>query len=35
MGHLKCDVTFENSFFKKNKTYTDAKQWPKDVKILW
>ncbi|WP_405607946.1 glycosyl hydrolase family 28-related protein [Polaribacter sp. Asnod1-A03] len=36
MGLLKSDVTMENSTFKKgNEIYTDVKQWPKDVKILW
>lgn len=36
MGLLKCDVTLENSTFKKgNEIYTDVKQWPKDVRILW
>ncbi|ALJ04717.1 hypothetical protein APS56_06045 [Pseudalgibacter alginicilyticus] len=36
MGLLKCDVTIENSTFKKgNEVYTDVKQWPSDVKILW
>lgn len=36
MGLLKCDVTMENSSFKKgNEIYTDVKQWPKDVRILW
>ncbi len=36
MGLLKCDVTIENSTFSKgNEFYTDVKQWPSDVKILW
>ncbi|WP_158848569.1 glycosyl hydrolase family 28-related protein [Algibacter sp. L1A34] len=36
MGLLKCDVIMENSSFKKgNEIYTDVKQWPKDVRILW
>ncbi|QWX84992.1 right-handed parallel beta-helix repeat-containing protein [Cellulophaga sp. HaHaR_3_176] len=36
LGLLKCDVTLENSSFKKgNEVYTDVKQWPKDVEILW
>ncbi len=36
MGLLKCGVIKENSSFKKgNKEYTDVKQWPKDVKLLW
>ncbi|MBJ2175940.1 hypothetical protein JBL43_16920 [Aureibaculum sp. A20] len=36
MGLLKCDVIMENSTFKKgNEIYTDKKQWPSDVKILW
>ena len=36
MGLLKCDVTMENSTFDKgNENYTDVKEWPKDVKILW
>jgi hypothetical protein len=36
MGLLKCDVTIENSTFKTgNEIYTDVKQWPKDVKLLW
>ena len=36
MGLLKCDVTIENSTFKKgNKIYNDVKQWPSDVNILW
>lgn len=36
MGLLQCDVTMENSSFKKgNEMYTDVKQWPTDVKILW
>lgn len=36
MGLLKCNVTMENSTFKKgNKKYSDVKQWPVDVKILW
>ena len=36
MGLLKCDVTMENSTFDKgNEIYTDVKQWPSDVKILW
>ena len=36
MGLLKCDVTMENSTFEKgNEIYTDVKQWPSDVKILW
>jgi hypothetical protein len=36
MGLLKCDVIMENSSFKKgNDIYTDVKQWPKDVRILW
>jgi len=36
MGLLKCDVTMENSTFEKgNEIYTDVKQWPADVKILW
>ncbi|QDO95456.1 hypothetical protein FNB79_16250 [Formosa sediminum] len=36
MGLLKCDVKFEHSSFKTgNQVYTDIKQWPKDVRILW
>ncbi|WP_159023930.1 right-handed parallel beta-helix repeat-containing protein [Formosa sp. L2A11] len=36
MGLLKCDVKMENSTFKKgNEIYTDVKEWPKDVRILW
>jgi hypothetical protein len=36
MGLLKCDVTMENSTFNKgNEMYTDVKQWPSDVKLLW
>lgn len=36
MGLLKCDVTMENSTFKKgNEIYTDVKQWPNNVRILW
>jgi len=36
MGLLKCDVIMENSSFKKGyEIYTDVKQWPKDVRILW
>jgi len=36
MGLLKCDVIMENSNFKTgNEIYTDVKQWPKDVRILW
>lgn len=36
MGLLKCDVKMENSTFDKgNEIYTDVKEWPKDVKILW
>ncbi|EOR94596.1 hypothetical protein ADIARSV_2194 [Arcticibacter svalbardensis MN12-7] len=36
MGLLKCDVKMENSTFKKgNENYTDVKQWPADVKLLW
>ncbi|MDF7808113.1 glycosyl hydrolase family 28-related protein [Pontiellaceae bacterium B12219] len=36
MGLLKCDVTFENSTFKKgNKIFTDVDQWPADVELLW
>ncbi|MDW5290309.1 carboxypeptidase-like regulatory domain-containing protein [Formosa sp. PL04] len=36
MGLLNCDVTMENSTFKTgNERYTDVKQWPKDVRILW
>ncbi|MBP1841261.1 hypothetical protein [Formosa algae] len=36
MGLLKCDVKMEHSIFKTgNQLYTDVKQWPKNVKILW
>ena len=36
MGLLNCDVTMENSTFKTgNELYTNVKQWPKDVRILW
>ncbi len=36
MGLLKCGVTMENSAFAKgNQIYTDVKQWPSDVQILW
>ncbi|MDE5419075.1 glycoside hydrolase family 55 protein [Labilibaculum sp. DW002] len=36
MGLLKCNVQMEKSIFEKgNKNYTDVKQWPEDVKILW
>lgn len=36
MGLLKCHVQMENSTFDKgNEIYTDVKQWPEDVKILW
>jgi len=36
MGLLKCELSFEGSqFWKGNETYTDVKQWPKEVKILW
>ena len=36
MGLLKCNVQMENSTFEKgNEIYTDVKQWPEDVKILW
>ncbi|WP_159023929.1 glycosyl hydrolase family 28-related protein [Formosa sp. L2A11] len=36
MGLLKCDVKMENSTFTiGNEIYTDVKQWPKDVRILW
>lgn len=36
MGLLKCELTMENNTFAKgNEIYTDVKQWPADVKILW
>ncbi|CDF78724.1 pectin lyase fold protein [Formosa agariphila KMM 3901] len=36
MGLLNCDVTIEQSSFKTgNEMYTDVKQWPKEVRILW
>ena len=36
LGLLKCDVSFENSTLDKPaQNYTDVKQWPQDVKILW
>lgn len=36
MGLLKCDVKMENSTFEKgNEEYTDVKQWPEDVELLW
>ena len=36
MGLLKCDVKMENSTFKTGiQEYTDVKQWPEDVKLLW
>jgi hypothetical protein len=36
MGLLKCNVTMENSSFGTgNGIYTDVKQWPSDVKMLW
>ena len=36
MGLLKCNVETENSSFKKGyETYTDVKQWPENVKLLW
>ncbi len=36
MGLLKCDVTMDNStFVTGNEAYTDVKQWPSDVKLLW
>lgn len=36
MGLLKCGVAMENNTFAKgNQIYTDVKQWPADVKILW
>jgi hypothetical protein len=36
MGLLKCDVVFEGSTFETgNQEYTDVKQWPEDVELLW
>ncbi len=36
MGLLLCNVTLESSLFDKgNKIYTDLKQWPLDVHLLW
>ncbi|MDP4880293.1 MAG: hypothetical protein NWR36_10445, partial [Opitutales bacterium] len=36
MGLLKCDVVFEGSTFEtSNQEYTDVKQWPEDVELLW
>ncbi|CDF78725.1 pectin lyase fold protein [Formosa agariphila KMM 3901] len=36
MGLLKCDVKMEDSTFKTgNEMFTNVKQWPKDVRILW
>lgn len=36
MGLLKCNFKMERSTFEKgNEIYTDVKQWPEDVKILW
>ena len=36
MGLLKCDVTMTGSTFTTgNETYTDVKQWPSDVELLW
>ncbi len=36
MGLLKCGVTLEGSVFKRgNERYSDVKEWPKDVKLLW
>ncbi|MGJ8640014.1 MAG: right-handed parallel beta-helix repeat-containing protein [Opitutaceae bacterium] len=36
MGLLKCDVQMTGSTFKTgNQEYTDVKQWPEDVELLW
>ncbi|MGJ8654429.1 MAG: right-handed parallel beta-helix repeat-containing protein [Opitutaceae bacterium] len=36
MGLLKCEIETEGSTFKTgNKAYTDVKQWPEDVELLW
>ncbi|MGJ8640013.1 MAG: right-handed parallel beta-helix repeat-containing protein [Opitutaceae bacterium] len=36
MGLLKCEVETEGSVFETgNKEYTDVKQWPEDVELLW
>ena len=36
MGLLKCNVKMENNTFKNGiEEYSDVKQWPEDVKLLW
>ncbi|MEI6892402.1 MAG: glycosyl hydrolase family 28-related protein [Pontiella sp.] len=36
MGLLKCEVEMEGNLFKTgNEIYTDVKQWPEEVKLLW
>ncbi|MEI6892403.1 MAG: hypothetical protein V5783_09545 [Pontiella sp.] len=36
MGLLKCEVEMAGNLFKTgNEMYTDVKQWPEEVKLLW